>query len=148
MYSITHEWSGFAWLGILCPEHLKGNIFLMPNFIGHNWPIKKQRSKHLCVPSGGIMSATYSSLKSFNTPLGSIHGQTDIAITFLCSSKYLWTLDQQRTPNVLVIIESNRFIWKSGEPGIQLFIWFFNTIFQLLYGSYWGNSNSGMCNWY
>lgn len=42
------------------------------------------------------MSATYSSLQSFNTPLGSIHGQTDVAVTFLCCSQHLWTLNQQK----------------------------------------------------
>lgn len=94
---VQSHMSIFAWLGIFMSRATwKGRVFLMPNFIGHNWPIKKQRSQHLCVPSGGIMSASYSSLQSFNTPLGSICGQTDVAVTFLCCSQHLWTLDQQK----------------------------------------------------
>lgn len=55
----------------------------------------------MCVPSGGIMSATYSSLQSFNTPLGSIRGQTDVTVTFVCCSQHLWTLDQQKNTQCL-----------------------------------------------
>lgn len=47
------------------------------------------------------MSATYSSLQSFNTPLGSRRGQTDVTVTFLCCFQHLWTLHQQKNTNCL-----------------------------------------------
>lgn len=55
------------------------------------------------------MSATNSSLQSFNTPLGSTCGQTDVTVTFLCSFQHLEPyLDEQRTPTALVILERNK----------------------------------------
>lgn len=47
------------------------------------------------------MSATYSSLQNFNTPLGSRRGQTDVTVTFLCCFQHLWTLHQQKSINRL-----------------------------------------------
>lgn len=80
MHSVIREHSRFY---LVKDFYDQSKLFPMPNFIGHNWPIKMKRgSQHLCVPLGGIISASFSSLQSLNTPLGSIRGQTDVAVAF------------------------------------------------------------------
>jgi len=150
MHSIMHEHFRFCLVkNFISRAMWKCKLFLMPNFIGHNWPIKiKTRGVSICM---SLLEASYqqsfSSLQRFNKPSCSIHGQTDIAMALCATVSSYKPQISKRTSVSWWSSGAMRNVLKSTDSGIKLFTHLihslmFNIVDQLDCDIFLGESSS------